>query len=182
MLPAQDTANGLTPDDFLIVSTPVTPHVAYAVTQNPGGLRLVIEAASLQSDLAGVSVSVGVAAGKTITLDPKSARVSRHDGLVDFDFDIPAAQLVDQPADWKKLRLGFAVSWAGGPFGQDRLKRALPSRLGGAERRPVRRTRLIGLRSTWMQHAAEVTANLKNRLFVDLNQPMDGKATDHYRE
>lgn len=98
------SAAGLT--DPLVISDPTTPRVAWQIDRKGENLELSIEAAAFPSSPA-ARLQIGLAAGKTLTLSEKDAKLV---GDV-FRFTIPAKQLAPANTDWKKLRLAFSVDW-----------------------------------------------------------------------
>ena len=79
------------PDDFVTVSGPASPRVAFALQRDAAGLGVVVEAAALAPDGGDVSVSVGLAAAQKVVLSPKEAKVERTGSRARFAFRVPAA-------------------------------------------------------------------------------------------
>jgi hypothetical protein len=121
----EDTQPGpleLTSDDFVVISGPTSPRVAYALRRTDRRLDIVLDVATFAEDGTGASVELGVAAAKKVLLSGGKAKRARVQGGARFSFAVPATALVEAPADWKKLRMALAVRWAGGPAGADRLR------------------------------------------------------------
>ncbi len=164
-----------TPDDFVSVSGPASPHVAYALRREPAGLDVVVEADGFAADGSDISVSAGLAAAKRVVLGPKEATIQKGRGSARFAFRVPAAALVAGEADWAGLRFGLAVAWSGGALGQDRQRERFRHACGASH------AGLSADAADWLPfdlaaHAAMVR-DLKNRIWVEVEQPMAGKAT-----
>ena len=162
-------------DDFLVLSGPTSPRVAFAVTKDAAGLRLVLDVATFDPD-GGTGVSVGLAAAKSVALTEKDATVARRPGAVRYGFVVPAASLVGAEADWAKLRMAAAVAWKGGALGQDRQRERFRNLDSAASH-----TGLSARPADWMpldlQEYAGLVADRKRRLVINLDQPLAGKAT-----
>jgi DNA-binding beta-propeller fold protein YncE len=162
-------------DDFTVVSGPASPRVAYDLERTPEGVRLTVEAGTFEGE-GRVSVSAGLAAAKKVVLTEKEAKVEPRKGAVRFRFTVPAASLAAAPEDWKQLRFALAVAWGGGPLGQDRQRerfRHLGARAPHAGLSPDE--------ADWMpldlaEHEA-ARSDRRNRVWIEMRQPMDGKAT-----
>lgn len=163
-------------DDFLVLSGPESPRVALALAREGGRLTLTLDVGGAGADAGGTSAEIGLAAAKTITLGTKDARVGVQDGTARYTFTIPDASLVAADADWARLRVGVAVAWKGGPLGQDRQR----ERFRHTDGRPAH-AGLSPSPADWqpldLAEYAALVADRKRRLVVDLDQPMDGKAT-----
>jgi len=102
------------------VSTALSPRVAFDAEKTEEGLRVHIEADSFGEEE--VSVALGVGAERQVFLTGEDARLTHKGKVTHWDFLIPGKAIVWDPAGWKKLRMAFAVEWAGGPLGQPRLR------------------------------------------------------------
>jgi hypothetical protein len=174
-LPLETAGNALNEDDFFVVSGDASPRVAYALTPTPEGLSLVVQVAPFAKDGTGTSLQVGLSAAKTLILKGADARKSFRDGVVEYAFLIPKQDLINQEADWSQLRFGLAVSWAGGPLGEDRQRERF-LHTGGAPSDGLSPNPAGWMPLDLAEHQDLVLAR-KNRIFVDLDQPMDGKVT-----
>ena len=112
-------------DDALVpVSTAASPRVAYSVERQGDSLVVIVAVEPLSADAAsrqpagGLGVQLGASADKTVVLTGEKPERDPADGTARFTFRIPAERLVANTAGWKKLRLAFAVEWAGGPLAQ----------------------------------------------------------------
>lgn len=162
----------LTADDFSTLSSPPTPRVAYAMERDARHLRITIDVASFVKNGSDVTVEVGLAAARAMTVSAKGVP-GPQPGIVRCLLDIPVNRLVDTDADWARLRMGIAVRWAGGPFGLDRLQERFLhldtlSSHAGLSPRP----------HDWApcEYFAQATER-KNHIRIPIIQPMDGKAT-----
>lgn len=164
-----------TEDDFTEVSNPASPHVAYAIRQNESGVALLIDVAPLESGVPG-KVDVGISAGKALILHSNQAQVIRKGEITRYAFVIPAAALVTTPADWERTRLAISVAWPGGPFGMDRQRERFLHCDGGATSAPLSVNPADWAPLDLKERAAAVFS-LKKRIFVDFEQPIDGKVT-----
>ncbi len=158
-------------DDFVVVSGPASPRVAYALQRERGSLAIVVEVA-LDGDTA---VKLGLHGAATQILSDKDARVERGKRTVRHCFSVPTSRLVGDEGDWAKLRMGLAVAWAGGPFGQDRQRERF-RHTGGAPHDPLSTSPADWLPLDLAEHEALV-ADRRKRIALDFEQPMDGKAT-----
>ena len=109
-------------------------------------------------------------------LSEKEARVKNTDGAVMYEFRVPDDKLVAGPEGWDKLRMGIAVSWPGGPFGQPRQREAF---LQNKTKAPH-----AGLSSSpedWqllsLKEYDRAMTDRRLQIAIDFRQPMDGKAT-----
>ena len=116
-------------DDALVqVSTAASPRVAYSVERQGDSLVVVVAVEPLSADASprqpagGVGVQLGAAADKSVVLTGENPKRDAADGTARFTFRIPAKRLVASPTGWEKLRMAFAVEWAGGPAGQPRQR------------------------------------------------------------
>ena len=166
---AADFPNG---DDFVVVSGPASPHVAYALQREGDRLTVVVDVASSDGDAA---IQVGLHAAATLLLSDKEADVRRGNGAVRYRFSVPTGRLVAGEGDRAKLRMGLAVAWAGGPFGQDRQRERF-RHVGGAPHAPLSANPADWLPLDLAEHEALV-ADRRKRIAFDFEQPMDGKAT-----
>ena len=150
-------------DDFVVVSCPASPRVAYALQREKGRLAVVVE---VESD-GEATVALGLHGMATLVLSDKDAVVKRGEGAVRFTFSAPG--------DWSELRLGLAVAWAGGPFGQHRQRERF-RHTGGAPHAPLSTNPSDWLPLDLAEHEALV-ADRRKRIAFDFEQPMDGHAT-----
>jgi hypothetical protein len=156
------------------VSGPASPEVQLAVERLPAGLRVMV---IVEPSMPGAAMSsqLGLAARRHVVLGEKDATAGRLGDRTTYTFEIPAARLVDDEADWGALRLAAAVAWKGGPAGADQQRERF-RHLGGAPH--------AGLSvnpSDWQpfdlkEHAAQVS-DRKRAIVVEFSQPVDGKAT-----
>jgi len=158
-------------EDFVEVSGPASPRVACAVARSRSALTLVVEAEAAATP----EVAVGLSAARTVTLSNADARMRRGDGTVWFTFAVPSRDLVTAPADWAGLRLGLAVAWPGGPFGQDRQRERF-RHTGGAPHLGLSPAPADWLPFDLAEYEALV-ADRRRALSLSFAQPMDGKAT-----
>ncbi|MCX7429596.1 MAG: hypothetical protein NTY17_01065 [Planctomycetia bacterium] len=170
-------------DDALVqVSTAASPRVAYSVERQGDSLVVVVAVEPLSADASprqpagGVGVQLGAAADKSVVLTGEKPERDPADGTARFTFRIPAERLVASPAGWEKLRLAFAVEWAGGPLGQPRqretfLQSTARSPHAGLSPSPV----------DWQpQNVAEFARAAEDRrlsIRFPFTQACDGKAT-----
>jgi len=164
----------LTDDDFVVVSGPASPRVAFAVERGEGRLRLVLEVATL-ADGAGISARVGVAAGKKTVLASDKPVPGPRNGMARFLFDVPLDSILAKPDDVSRLRLAFAVAWAGGPLGQDRQRERF-RHASGAPHASLSPDPADWLPFDLAEHEALVS-DRRNRIQLEFLQPMGGKAT-----
>ena len=159
------------PEEFTVVSGPASPRVALAVRRDGPRLALAVETAVLPGGEP--SVRLGVAADKTVLLD--AAPGKEADGVRRFTATIPASSLIASEADWKRLRIGVAAAWSGGPAAAPRLSERF-RHAGGAVHRGLAEDAGAWLPFDLDENATEV-ADRRNRIVVAIDQPLDGRAT-----
>jgi hypothetical protein len=165
---------GQADEDFVVLSGPSSPRVAYRLDRTPQALRIDLRVEA--DDAIPVSASVGLSASRKVVLTERDAAAERARGAVLLRFVVPEATLVAKADDWKRLRLAFAVAWGGGPLGQDRQRERF--------RHSDRRAPHAGLSpndADWLPLDLEeyelARADRRNRLWIDLKQPAAGKAS-----
>lgn len=161
-------------EGMLVLSTELSPRVAYQVDRVKDGLHLVVEADAFGSDE--LSIEVGAQADKLVRLGRKDGKVERTGQTSRWSFEVPGSSLVADAEGWKKLRLGLAVEWLGGPAGQARQRErflhlgqgALHAGLAGdpAEWQPVD-----------LEQLARDRADRALEIGVVFPQPLDGKGS-----
>ncbi len=163
-------------DDFVVVSNPASPTVAYALRRQDDTLAVVVEVASYRETGIDAEVEIGLAAARRQrfgSTTPGQAIVSRHGQTLRYRFAMPAAALVDRDEDWQALRLGLAVAWHGGPFGLDRQRERF-HHFGGAAH-----AGLSGDADDWrpLNLAAyeQLVRDRGNRIALSIQQPVAGK-------
>ncbi|PTY01582.1 hypothetical protein DB346_12635 [Verrucomicrobia bacterium LW23] len=175
-------------DELIVVSNVTTPRVAYDLGRHGNNLRLTLEVAGFDPASAApgkdISVQVGVAADKEVRLTGKEAKVaggsSPAKGVVRYEFTIPAASIVNGSGPtaegWNKLRLAFAVEWAGAP--------GMPARLKASYLHARARASHAGLAaaaSDWqpvdLAEMERQEADRAQEIAFDFEQVLDGKST-----
>ncbi len=162
--------------ELVSVSTGAQPPLAYAVERLGDRLVVTVEIAALSPDGSGVEPILGIAAKKQKVLTAKEAKGERFDHRVRFTWSVPSAALVDKPTEWKGLRLGIDVRWAGGVG------------VGGGDRRHERYRHVDGREPSaglspraadWapldLDDLALRLADRRDRIAIRVRQPMDGK-------
>ena len=174
-----DTAAGpmdLNDADFVVMSGPASPRVAYALQRSGKTLRVALDVAAFSEDGSGTAVELGLDAAQKTILDDSKAKIEHKDGRARYTYTVPASDLVKTEADWKKLRMAVAVRWSGGFSGQDRQR----ERFGNLDR-GAPHAGLSQDSRDWMPldlgDYASTVADRKSRIAVPFEQPMDGKAT-----
>jgi hypothetical protein len=172
----QAAGGELAPDDFVVVSGPASPRVAYALARTDKELRVVVDVAAFAPDGTGTSVELGLAAAAKLILADKDAQVRRQDAAARYTFTVPAARLVKADDDWRKLRMALAVRWSGGAAGQNRQRERF-RHLDGASPHAG----LSPSPDDWapldLEDHESAVADRKDRIALPFSQPMDGKAT-----
>jgi hypothetical protein len=169
-------------DSLVQVSTAVSPRVAYSAERQGDWLEVAVAVEPFPGTAArgpsadGVGVTLAASGDKTVVLAGEQPQVSAADGTIRFAFRIPADRLVASPAGWERLRLAFAVEWAGGPSGQPRQRETF---LQSAARAP--HAGLSPEPADWqpLDLAEFFRAAEDRRLAIGFpfTQPGDGKAT-----
>jgi hypothetical protein len=162
-------------DPFFSVSDAFSPPVSYSLQQNNHALLLKVRIGTFTLDGQGATLAVGLHAARTLLLAGADATVSYRPSEVDYTFSIRNEALGFSTDTQAKLRFAFAVSWSGEPFGRSRLE----------ERFLQPNTALAGSLSPnpddWSPIDLAAQASLivarRRRIWIELRQPMDGKAT-----
>ena len=162
-------------DAFMEVSNPACPRVAYALEQSANNIQITIDVQDASQGGSRGTVKLGVSAERSVVLDGARVVAERTGDGNRFTFTIPQSKLIDRPSDWEKFRLAFAVTWPGGPFNQD-LHREHFFQSNGATFDGLSANPQDWLPFDLADHA-KVVANRQARIFVNLDQPLDGKAT-----
>jgi len=163
-------------DNRVVVSTAVSPSVAYEIKREGEVFRLTVEAAAFEGGGQGVSVEAGISADKTLRLGRKDARVDVREGSVRYEFNVPANKLSNSHAGWEKLRIAFSVEWAGVAGQPARLKQSFlhnrpRAAHAGLSPDPLD-WQLVNLEE-WQRQAVDRSLQIA----IDYDQPVDGKVS-----
>ncbi|MGE9297282.1 MAG: FlgD immunoglobulin-like domain containing protein [Puniceicoccales bacterium] len=166
-------------DSLLPVNDALTPAVAYGVERADGQLLVAVAVEGYQRGASDVTVAVGVQADSAVVLDSKQ-HANRTPGAeaneAVFEFIIPESSLISSPDGWDKLRLAFAVEWAGDGIPFARLKQqyrqlGYRSPHAGLAKDPAQWAPLdLGQFERLME-------DRRQQIAFRFDQPMDGKAT-----
>jgi len=162
-------------DDLTVVSGPASPRVAYDLERRGEELRLTVEVEAPDPS-APVSVQAGLAASGKAILTERDARLEKGAGILRFHFSVPAARLAGRPEDWRRLRFGLAVAWGGGPGGGDRQRERFRHRGSRAPHAGLSLDEADWMPLDLAEHEA-ARAERRQRLWIEMHQPMEGKAT-----
>ncbi|HYG74241.1 MAG TPA: FlgD immunoglobulin-like domain containing protein [Planctomycetota bacterium] len=165
-------AENWAPEEFEILSGPATPYTALAIRKTESEVELAVEIDPAGAPV--VSVELGIAAANTVI--QKQKKEAAGGGRVQLSFKLPVSQLVSAPADWERLRVGFTVAWGGGAFGQDRQRERFRHGGIGAVHGGLSSAPADWLPLNLAEHSLAVI-DRKNKIWIHLNQPLDGKAT-----
>ncbi|MEI7730484.1 MAG: FlgD immunoglobulin-like domain containing protein [Verrucomicrobiota bacterium] len=160
--------------EFSVISGPASPQVAWAVLQDGDGLRLAFKLEPTTA--ASPKLAVGVSADHTLVLGERDATATRIGEQVLYEFQVKGATLVDTPAGWQRLRLGFAVSWPGGSGGQDQQRERYAHLDSAAPHTGLSRSPIDWMPLDLVEHRREV-GDRRLALAIAFEQPLDGKAT-----
>jgi len=157
--------------DLVKLSSATSPEVAFGARREGDLLKLVV---AVEGE--GVQVQVGLHADKTVRLSEKDAKAREENGLLRLEFSVPGKNLVATPDGWKKLRMGLAVEWPGGPWGTARLKQRFchitpAAAHAGLSPSPNDWQRLD------LDEMERETADRARQIAFEFHQPMDGKTT-----
>ena len=108
--------------DFVVISGPTSPRVAYALQRTAEELQLAFEVDSFPSTSIAAELTVGIGAAKEKILRAADGKVTRKATRSRIRFRVPCDELVRDESDWPKLRMAAAVRWKGGFNGTDRLR------------------------------------------------------------
>ena len=165
-------------DEMVVVSGVVSPRVAYGLSQQKGALTVRISVASFETPAKaeGIGLQLGLAADKAVTLSEKEAKVKPTDQAVIYEFRVPEGKLVSGKEGWDKLRMGIAVSWPGGPFGQPRQRETFLQ-----NKTKATHAGLSASSQDWqlvsLAEYERTMADRRSQIAIDFKQPMEGKAT-----
>ena len=169
--------NGSIDDEELVsISSGAQPRLVLDVHRDGRKLLVVLEVAAFNADGSGVEPTIGLAASKSKLLQSAEAKVKRKGGCARFTWSVAGRDLVDRPEDWKHLRMGIDVRWAGGPNGTDRRHeryRHIDGRAPSAGLSP----RPEDWAPLDLNDLSQQIADRRDRLSIPVNQPMDGKLT-----
>jgi hypothetical protein len=165
------SARGAEPGELIPLSDLTTPPVAYHLRRDGKNLQLTIDAAAFPAS-APPALDIGITADKGVRLGNKDAKISGSR----YQFTIPAARLVGGDAEWKKLRLAFAVSWPGQSPAVPRLAARFlhtdtAASHAGLSLNPADWTAID------LDEMEREAADRALQIHFDFPQPLDGKAT-----
>lgn len=170
----------VTPDeDMLVISTAASPRVAYAVYTKGTALHAAVAVDPFEpgDTSAAIAIRVGLAADKSLVLSETDARVHQSGAARVYEFNVPADKLVTGPEGWEKFRMGLAVDWPGGPFGQSRQRETFLQN----ETTRAPHAGLSASPADWqlvnLNEFARTVADRKLQIALTFRQPLDGKAT-----
>jgi len=166
----------LTDDDFIVVSGPASPRVAYAIARGQSELRVVVDVQSTRPDGSDVRVAAGLAAAGKVVLAADKPLAGTGAGTARFAWAVPASKLIRSDADWARLRMALAVRWTGGALGADRRRERFRHLDSAAPHAGLSHDPNHWAPLDLVEHAA-VVADRKDRIVVRFDQPMAGKAT-----
>ena len=173
-----DDSAGIARDEMVVVSSAVSPRVAYALSRQEGVLAVTISVASFGTPPEGetIGLQLGLAADKVVRLSEKQARSKRAGQALTYEFRVPEERLVASQQGWDKLRMGIAVSWPGGPLGQPRQREAFLQNNARATHAGLSPSpddwQLVSL-----AEYQRAVADRRLQIAVDFVQPMEGKAS-----
>ncbi|WP_052573169.1 FlgD immunoglobulin-like domain containing protein [Haloferula sp. BvORR071] len=170
------------PPNLTLLSSPLSPRVAFDAVQRGKQLSVSIEVESFAKETPELGLGLAGDHGK-ILLGGKDAKLTRRDldpaggpATTRWTFNIPEASLINGPKGWQQLRMGLAVEWPGGPLGQARQRERFlhlhPAAahaglaLDPAEWRPLD-----------LKERARLAEDHSLEIAIDFQQPIDGKAT-----
>lgn len=178
LLAADYAACAQAPADAVLVtiSGPASPKVAYGIARDAQGLTLIVSVDSMAAGGGDSTVRVGLAADKSVVLTDKDARRTRSGPADRFEFRVSSESLVNNESGWQSLRVGMAVSWAGGALGQPRQ---VESFLQSGARAP--HSGLSANPADWQTiNLVEFERAARDRaleIAFQFEKPIDGKAT-----
>lgn len=170
----------ITPEeDMLVISDAASKRVAYAVYKKDDFLHAAVSVESfdpLEKNPA-ITLKMGLAADKSLTLTEKDARVRKSGNSLIYEFSVPAEKLAADNQGWEKFRIGISVDWPGGPFGKSRQRETfLQDGIAKATHAGLS-TNPEDWQLVNLEEFAKAIADRKLQIAFDFNQPVDGKAT-----
>ncbi|MES2707111.1 MAG: hypothetical protein V4726_10975 [Verrucomicrobiota bacterium] len=177
-------AEEITDDGRVVISTALSPQVAWRVARVGQALHIDVSAAAFSPSpdsgkkaVPGIRVDLGLASGaREIRLSPDDARLtSLPGGVVLFSFVVPAEKLMPETGKPDDLRMGLAVEWGSGVSGPVRQRETFL--IGGGQAPHAG----LGPAEHWQrvsidEFAARLADHRSEAAFT-FTQPMDGKAT-----
>lgn len=161
-------------DGMIVVSSGAQPRLTCDARLHGRTLRVAVTVAAFDADSRDVSPTVGLSAIRTRILHPAEASVTRGDHVARYVWSVSGRDLVDRPDEWRQLRMGIDVRWAGGPRGTDRRHeryRHIDAREPSAGLSP----RPMDWAPLDLEEWARQVADRRDELAVTVSQPMDGK-------
>ena len=160
---------------FFTLSDAFSPLVSYSMQHNVHLLLLTIRIGTFRQDGHGATLDVGISAAKVLRLTQADATVSYRPSEADYTFSIRNEALGLSADAGAKLRFALAVSWGGGPYGTARLQERFLQQKGALA------GNLSPNPEDWspidLAAQASLVAERSQRIWITLQQPMDGKAT-----
>ena len=173
---ASAVGDELAEDDFLVISGPTSPRVAYALRRDKKQLRVIVDAETFARDASDASVTLGLFAARKIVVGDDRADVKRSAGKARFIFSIPLGRLINGPKDLSSLRMAWSVRWKGGALGADRLRMRFGHLDTAAPHAPLASDPNLW-RPVDIKEYEAIVADRRDRIAIGIDQPSDGKAT-----
>jgi hypothetical protein len=166
--------NTVTEDAMRPWSSALSPDVGIALRKSGGKLAVVLRVAEWNASGATPSVQLGVAASGEVRVTDKQSQVRRDARGAWFTFLIETSQIVKQPSDWQRLRIGASIAWPDGPGGVPRQIERFGVRGMGSPHAG------LGSNDQWSGVRLEdhqVGSASNARISLSVEQPMTGKWT-----
>jgi len=167
----------VTDTDFVRLSGPIDPSVAYAIGLKENQLEVWIEVARPAGAPAVVpQVELAVASQKSVRLDSAKARAIPKEDTIRYVFTIDRRALLDAPIGWGDLRFATRVSWIDPQLPVPRLIQRFRDSGIGAAFDPIsadsNQWELLDLGA----YIAGANAR-KNQIAIEFAQPVNGRAS-----
>lgn len=161
--------------DFVPLSGPLDPPVAYAVGLDERGLQVYVEVATPGEGVV-PKVELAIASQKTVRLDSTQARGEKTATGFRFVFPVERKALLDSPTGWGDLRFALRVSWLDPQLPVPRLIQRFRDQGPGAAFEPISVDSQHWEPLDLGSYLAGAKAR-KNQISLELVQPAKGRAS-----
>lgn len=160
--------------DLTVVSSTLSPRVAFDAKRDGKRLEIVVEAEAFAAEQS--VLALGIAGDKKLLLSGADGKISREGKVTRWTFAIPESRFATGPAAWQDLRMAFTVEWPGGPDGKPRQRERFLHVQPAAAHAPLS-TDPADWQPLNLEERARLAEDRRVEIAIDFQQPLDGKAT-----
>ena len=162
------------PEDLTVVSSALSPRVAFDARREGRSLKIVVEAESFAAEQP--LLNFGVAGDRKFRMEGRGPAATKEGQISRWTLAIPESHFASGSEGWKALRMAFTVDWPGGPDGSPRQReRFLHVQPAAAH------ASLSADPADWqplnLEERARLAEDRRLEIAIDFQQPLDGKAT-----